>query len=198
MRKKAEQRFAFAPKPLPANPKPMPIDTITIERASLLHPAIRLDVISLLSVCVEKQVPIRIVQGLRTHEDQSLLYGKGRSTEQLAAVGIDVKYAKPFDKIVTKALPGSSWHSYGLAIDFCLLRGEKQISWDRDEDLDRDGEKDWGEVVNAFMSKGFEWGGNWTNFPDYPHLQKTFGLTIKKAKELIAQKKVDSRGYIIF
>lgn len=24
---------------------------------------------------------------------------------------------------------------------------------------------------------GFEWGGDWTSFKDYPHLQMTFGLT---------------------
>ena len=174
------------------------IDTVTIQRTEKLHPRIKLLVFENLSKCIDINVPIRIVQGLRTMDEQATIYGNGRTVEQLIAKGIDGKFANPATKIVSNAVPGSSWHNYGLAFDFCLLRGAKTISWNRDEDLDNDGEKDWMEVVNLFILKGFDWGGNWSSFPDYPHIQKVFGLTLSKAKQLIADKKVDSNGYIIF
>ena len=158
------------------------MDPISSERILKLHPAIRSTVMELLTSCYNKNVPIRIVQGLRTIQEQDALYAQGRTTP---------------GKIVTNAKGGTSWHNYGLSIDFCLLRQGNQISWSRDEDLDKDGQKDWEEVVQLFLSKGFEWGGNWTSFPDYPHFQKIFGLTIKKAQELYAAKKIDSKGYLI-
>lgn len=160
----------------------MTVDAISSERVLKLHPVIRPLVMDLLASCANKNVPIRIVQGLRTFAEQDGLYAQGRTTA---------------GKIVTNAKGGDSWHNYGLSIDFCLLRQGNQISWNRDEDADKDGIKDWHEVVDLFLMKGFEWGGNWTSFPDYPHFQKTLGLTIRKAKELYAAKKVDSKGYLI-
>jgi len=162
----------------------MTVDNISTERALKLHPFIRPTIIELLSACANKNVPIRIVQGLRTFAEQNALYAQGRTAP---------------GKIVTNARGGDSWHNYGLSIDFCLLRADgKQISWNREEDLDGDGIKDWTEVVDLFLAKGFEWGGNWTSFPDYPHFQKTFGLTVQKAKKLFTDNVIDSNGYIIF
>lgn len=160
----------------------MTIDVITSERIKKLHPAIRQEVMECTISCYHKGVPIRIVQGLRTFSEQDGIYAQGRTTP---------------GKIVTNAKGGDSWHNYGLSIDFCLLRQGNQISWSLEEDLDKDGIKDWHEVVDVFLSKGFEWGGNWTSRPDYPHFQKTLGLTIRRAKELYAAKKIDSNGYLI-
>lgn len=160
----------------------MTIDQVTSDRIKKLHPAIRNEVLEITIACYNRNVPIRVVQGLRTIAEQDALYAQGRTAP---------------GKIVTKAQGGDSWHNYGLSIDFCLLRQGNQISWNREEDFDDDGQKDWHEVVDLFLSKGFEWGGNWTSFPDYPHFQKTLGLTIRKAKELNAAKKIDSNGYII-
>lgn len=160
----------------------MTVDSISAERAKKLHPSIRMDVLELLTACANKNVPIRIVQGLRTIDEQNALYAQGRTSP---------------GKIITNAKGGDSWHNYGMAIDFCLLRQGNAISWNRDEDADKDGKKDWHEVVELFLAKGFEWGGNWTSFPDYPHFQKTFNLTIKKARELYSAKKIDSNGYLI-
>ena len=159
------------------------IDSVTIQRVEKLHPRIKPIVFDNLSKCIDMKVPIRIVQGLRTVDEQNALYAQGRTTP---------------GPIVTKAKGGDSWHNYGLSFDFCLLRNGKAISWNREEDLDGDGQKDWSEVVNLFILTGFDWGGNWTSFPDYPHIQKLFGLTLSKAKKLLADKKVDSNGYIIF
>lgn len=144
-------------------------DTISISRVQLLHPAIRAEVQQLIERA-ETFVPaaIRIVQGLRTIAEQNIIYAQGRT--------------KP-GKIVTNAKGGSSFHNYGLAIDFALLYDRdgsgnyEAISWDTTKDIDKDGQADWMEVVRVFRNAGYEWGGDWKTLKDLPHLQKTFGYT---------------------
>ena len=145
-------------------------DKISLDRASLLHPAIRQIVIDTITELETNSFPqtvqIRIVEGLRTIEQQNDLYAQGRT--------------KP-GAIVTKAKGGSSYHNYGLAIDFAIMYDKdgngtyESLSWDTKTDFDRDGKADWMEVVAAFKAKGFTWGGDFTSLQDDPHLEKTFG-----------------------
>jgi peptidoglycan L-alanyl-D-glutamate endopeptidase CwlK len=145
-------------------------DKISIARANLLHPAVRDEVIALIDK-VEQGFPaniaVRIVQGLRSIDEQNVLYAKGRTAP---------------GSIVTNAKGGSSYHNYGLAIDFVILIDKDgngtydELSWDIKKDNDKDGVADWLEVVKVFEAAGWEWGGKWSSIKDYPHLQKTFGL----------------------
>jgi len=173
------------------------LDKISVQRALKLHPLIRMEVIKGMHLCKEGGTPIRIVQGARTIAYQNSLYAQGRTQKQLDRVGLSRVKAKPHLPKVTNARGGDSFHNYFFCFDFCLLRGKRQVSWSRQEDLDQDGQKDWDEVVDVFLQLGFDWGGNWSSFPDYPHMQRLFGLTLRKAKELYAQKKVDSHGFLI-
>ena len=136
-------------------------DKISFDRAQLLHPAVRQEVID----CIEKaetglSCNVRIVQGLRTIEQQDAIYAQGRT--------------KP-GQIVTKAKGGHSYHNYGLAIDFALIYNGKELSWDTAKDGDKDGVKDWMEVIEVFKNKGWKWGNSWG---DAPHLEKAFGHSI--------------------
>lgn len=77
-------------------------------------------------------------------------------------------------------MPGAAaaYHNYGLAIDFALLLPDgKSVSWDMKRDGDGDKVADWLEVAQEAKKLGFEWGGDWSSFKDYSHLQMTFGLT---------------------
>lgn len=166
-------------------------DKVSIERANKLHPAVRDEVINLITQ-VEKGFPpniaVRIVQGLRTIEEQDALYAKGRTAP---------------GSVVTNAKGGSSYHNYGLAIDFAILIDKDgngtydELSWDIKKDNDKDGVADWLEVVKVFEAAGWEWGGRWSSIKDYPHVQKTFGL---KWQELYARhekkKFVDGTTYV--
>lgn len=146
-------------------------DAVSFERCQKLHPDVRQEAIETLEK-IELSFPptirVRVVQGLRTIEEQNELYAQGRT--------------KP-GKIITKARGGKSFHNWGLAIDFAILYDKdnngsfEELSWDIQKDFDIDGKKDWDEVRTAFEAKGWEWGGRWRTFPDYPHLQKTFGYT---------------------
>jgi len=163
-------------------------DKVSIDRVAKLHPKIRDEVKALIEQAEANFPPniaIRIVQGLRTFAEQDALYAQGRTDK-----------TKPK---VTNAKAGSSYHNYGLAIDFALLIDKdgngsfETLSWDTLKDFDQDGLPDWKEVVKVFEAAGYEWGGRWATIVDAPHLEKRFGLHWKEllkrhnAKDFIEQ-----------
>lgn len=133
-----------------------------------LHPVLLAGAKKLIQRSYARGVPIVITQGMRTIAEQNALYAEGRT--------------KP-GAIVTYARGGTSYHNYGLAVDFALLLPDgKAVSWDMKRDGDRDSKSDWQEVVEEAKQLGFEWGGDWTSFKDYSHLQMSFGLSINQLK----------------
>ena len=133
-----------------------------------LHPVIMAAATVLIERCYARGVPILITQGLRTIAEQDALYAQGRT--------------KP-GSIVTNAKGGYSYHNYGLAVDFALLLPNgSSVSWDMNRDYNGNNIKDWIEVVEEAKKLGFEWGGDWTTFKDYPHFQMVFGLTLTQLR----------------
>src|SRR4051812_45865119 len=72
---------------------------------ALLHPVFREKACELLDRLAAENIPFRLFEGFRTPERQQYLYAQGRT--------------RP-GPIVTKALPWTSYHQYGLAGDFVL------------------------------------------------------------------------------
>ncbi len=147
-------------------------DKVSFDRAAMLHPKVRQEVIDLIEKAESgfpANMAIRIVQGLRTIDEQNALYAQGRTTP---------------GQIVTKARGGHSYHNYGLAIDFALISDKdgngsfETLSWDTSSDADHDQVKDWQEVVKVFEAAGWVWGGKFSTIKDAPHLQKTFGYSV--------------------
>jgi hypothetical protein len=133
-----------------------------------LNPIVRDAADKLIVAAYNRGVLIRIVQGLRTSEDQAAIYAQGRTTP---------------GKIVSNAKPGYSFHNFGLAIDYCLMSDDgRQVYWDTRRDADGDRTADWTEVAIEGKKLGFEWGGDWSGFKDYPHLEMTFGLTTSRLR----------------
>ena len=157
----------------------MPADKISIDRIKLLHPSVRQEALDIYNHINEKLlgkgVRLRFAYTYRSPEEQHQLF-----------------LQRPK---VTNADSWQSIHQYGLAIDFVLLYDKngdgtfETASWDLKIDGDKDGKSDWMEVVNYFKSMDWEWGGDW-KFKDYPHFQKTFGLTWQGMK-----KKIDTGDY---
>ncbi|MHA3787445.1 M15 family metallopeptidase [Flavobacterium hauense] len=151
------------------------MDQLTIERIQLLHPKIRQEILEgysyINSKLLGKGVRLRFSQTYRTFKEQETLYSSGRSRT---------------GKIITNAKEGLSSHNYGLAFDIVLLQDTdlngsfETVSWNIKDDFDKDQMADWIEVANHFKSLGWTWGGDWKSFPDYPHFEKTFGLTTKQ------------------
>lgn len=162
------------------------IDSISIERLNRLHPRLRDEALTLYSLACQRltgRASVRVVQGYRTFSEQATIYGQGRS--------------RP-GAVISNAKPGSSFHNYGLAFDFCLLIDGKEVSWDIAKDWDADGVLDWREVVDVFEAAGWAWGGRWKSIKDYPHLEKSFGKTWRELLALHQSGSIDGSGYVIF
>lgn len=112
----------------------------------------------LVELSFDAGIEIRITQGLRTTAEQDKLYAQGRTEP---------------GNIVTQVRGGGSYHNYGLAVDFVLVKG----GYDMKYDGNGNNHPDWLEVANIGKALGFEWGGDWAKFKDYPHFQYTFGLS---------------------
>ncbi len=128
-----------------------------------LHPAVKERSDQLVQQAAKIGIVVLITDGFRSIEEQNTIYEQGRTAE---------------GNIVTNAKGGESYHNYGLAIDFALKTPSGNVMWDRQYDSNQNSKADWSEVVKIAKSLGFEWGGDWKDFKDYPHLQMDFGLTI--------------------
>ncbi|AFS70788.1 MULTISPECIES: M15 family metallopeptidase [Exiguobacterium] len=133
-----------------------------------LHPAVRAgaeDLIRVSHSCYN--IDIRITQGYRTNKQQDVLYEQGRSRA---------------GDVVTNARGGESMHNYGLAIDFVQMV-DGDISYDLEYDGNQSGKSDWREVAAVGKALGFEWGGDWKRFVDYPHFEMTFGYSLDELQD---------------
>ena len=140
------------------------IETLPTE----LHPIVAEKVEILKEKTAEKKIEILITDDYRSNEEQDKLYDKGRRAP---------------GQVVTHAEGGESYHNFGLAVDFALQLENGNVIWDTEYDGNGNGQSDWFEVAEIAKELGFQWGGDWRGFKDYPHLQMDFGLTINDLQE---------------
>ena len=133
-----------------------------------LHPIVAEKVEILKEKTAEKEITILITDDYRSFEEQDKLYDKGRRTP---------------GNVVTHSEGGESYHNFGLAVDFALQLENGNVIWDTEYDGNGNGQSDWFEAAEIAKELGFQWGGDWRGFKDYPHLQMDFGLTINDLQE---------------
>jgi peptidoglycan L-alanyl-D-glutamate endopeptidase CwlK len=150
------------------------MDLITIERIKQAHPKLRellLHQYKEANNLLGKGARLRFAYVYRSNELQDKLYNQRPK--------------------VTNAKGGQSIHNYGLAFDIVLLYDNdgngmfEEASWSQIRDFDKDSKADWMEIVAYFKSKGWEHGGDWKNFKDYPHFQMNFGFDWKVLKQRV-------------
>jgi peptidoglycan L-alanyl-D-glutamate endopeptidase CwlK len=166
-------------------------DKVTLERIDGSHPKVRSELnkmyLEILEALSGKTI-CRFAYVTRTFKEQSGLYAQGRTVP---------------GKIVTNAPAGLSIHNYSLAFDIVLLVDKdgngsyESASWDTITDFDGDGLSDWMEVVAIAKQYEWVWGGDWANFKDLPHFEKTFGHKPSDLLVLYNAKKVDANGYVL-
>jgi hypothetical protein len=108
-------------------------------------------------------------QGLRTVEEQDLLFNQGRS--------------RP-GKIVTNARGGTSAHNYGCASDWVRFEASLPL-WNL---------KDWSEYQEALKKVGLRWGADWDmdgdtsdeRFIDRPHNELAITCSWKHVYQIYA------------
>lgn len=131
-----------------------------MSKTDTLHPLIREEVSRLVAHVntniLKGDAQMVVTCGLRSFDEQTKLFNQRPK--------------------VTNAKAGQSIHNYGLAFDFCLIKGGKTI-WDVKADFDADKVPDWMEVVKVFKDAGYTWGGDFRSIYDAPHFEKTFGHT---------------------
>ncbi|MCP3029083.1 M15 family metallopeptidase [Halobacillus sp. A5] len=130
-----------------------------------LHPTVEDKKNQLIEEAADEGIDVVITDEVRSIEEQDEIYERGRSRE---------------GDIVTNAEGGESYHNYGLAVDFALRTEEGNLSWNTERDGNQNGQADWEEAAEIAKSLGFEWGGDWESFRDYPHLQMDFGLSVRE------------------
>lgn len=135
-------------------------DDVTNRRISELHPAVQCPAKNFINI-VERElgIKLRVASGYRSFAEQTKLYNQGRTTE---------------GQVVTNAEAGESYHNYGLAIDVVEIK---------------DGEANWDvgmykKIAPYGKAEGFEWGGDWESFTDFPHFQITGGKSTSELKKL--------------
>ena len=114
---------------------------------SLLHPKLQAIIPKIIQECAAQGLPVLVTDGFRSKAEQEAIYAQGRT--------------KP-GTIVTQVTYPYSAHNWGIAFDFCRnVRGREYD--DTDNFFYR----------VAFVAKkyGLDWGGDWKNFKDKPHLQ---------------------------
>jgi LysM repeat protein len=152
-------------------PAPLPNRTAQLNEQRLvqLHPVVATRGRTMVDLATQAGHAILVTQGLRTREEQDLLYARGRTVPPIGK-----------GHIVTNARGGQSWHNYGLAFDIVVLDAVGKADWD----VSHPG---WKKVAAIGKSVGLEWGGDWKTFKDYPHFQYTCGLGLKECQKLLAE-----------
>lgn len=149
-------------------------DEISMKRIETMHPKLREQLRADYLQCNNEIVPkfkrLRITQALRTIKEQDDLYAQGRT--------------KPGKK-VTNARGGQSYHNFGLAFDIVILEDKDQNGTFETANFEVNAL--WRKVAKFFKSKGWEWGGDWKSFKDYPHFQKTFGKTTAQLLKMVKE-----------
>ncbi|WP_342388583.1 M15 family metallopeptidase [Salinicoccus bachuensis] len=132
-----------------------------------IHPEVEEKAETLVEKAKEEDIDIKITDDFRSIKEQDGLFNKGRTFP---------------GQIVTNAKGGESYHNYGLAIDYALEVDGKVI-WDVGYDGNDNGASDWFEVADIAKDLGFEWGGDWDGFKDYPHLEMNFDYSIRELQK---------------
>ncbi len=128
-----------------------------LKRIGAVHPVIKQGAEEIIRRAYKQGIYVLFSDGYRSHAEQNALYAQGRT--------------KP-GNIVTNAKGGQSLHNYGLALDMFITNKEgTTATWPTNKLR---------EVAQIAKSLGFEWGGDWTSFKDYPHIQMTGGLTLSQ------------------
>lgn len=133
-----------------------------------LYPPFRTKVETLLKMLDVAGIKVGVFETVRPVSRQIELYSQGRKQNPNGTwVVVDKK------KIVTNSVPGTSWHTYGLAVDIVFDGDETkqgiQWSWGN--------KHPWKKMGTFGESIGLEWGGSWKSPVDPPHFQMKFGCT---------------------
>lgn len=101
---------------------------------------------------------LRVTEGLRTYKKQLELYNQTNK--------------------VTDALPGLSFHNYGMAVDCCFAGDDPYLSKRSDQ------AQKWQIFGRCVEDAGLRWGGRF-KIIDQPHVEISASLSVREMKQLL-------------
>jgi peptidoglycan L-alanyl-D-glutamate endopeptidase CwlK len=153
------------------------MDNVSEQRLSKIYPGLAAKLRKMDEILSAEGIVLRIVQGLRTYDEQAALYAQGRTTP---------------GQRVTNASAGSSYHNYGLAVDVVPgMRGTQtwQPNWNPDH-------PDFKRMIEVGKSLGLVSGADFHHLPDYDHFQLTgvlpIGAPTAEAKQALISKGMEA------
>lgn len=143
------------------------MDNVSEARLCGVHPYVARKVRELAAHLEDEGIVIRVVQAFRSYADQDKLYAQGRTAP---------------GEIVTRCVPGNSWHNYGLAVDVAPFTRDGVHAypvpdWNATHPA-------WHRIEEVGVSLGFVAGANFRTFPDNPHLQITGRFPVNPSCEV--------------
>jgi peptidoglycan L-alanyl-D-glutamate endopeptidase CwlK len=131
------------------------MDKVSEDRLAGVHPELARRIRRVSDMLIASGIYIRVVQAMRTVEEQNDLYAQGRTAP---------------GKIVTNCRGGYSWHNFGCAVD--CVPSERGPDQPFDPDWN-ESHPQWRKMVDAATSLGLNDGADWRTFKDFPHFQLT-------------------------
>jgi len=139
---------------------------------SLLKPSVQDMVYQAIAIMKAQSVQYAITSTLRTVAEQQALYAQGRQPIDVVnelRVKTGMGPLGPSDNTYTvtncDGVKTLSNHQSGCAIDIVPLDKNGNPSWPDKSD------GQWKIISDIMKIAGFQWGGDWAKFPDYPHYE---------------------------
>lgn len=141
--------------------QPLTFDARTEANIATLCPAAQEKAREFMQECLSAGIPLKIICGTRTYEEQDALYAHGRTQP---------------GPVITRARGGYSWHNFGIAWDIGIFDGIRYL----------DESPLYAKAGEIAEQLGLEWGGRWQQFPDEPHFQLRLGLTLAECRARVS------------
>lgn len=125
---------------------------MSVDRRQGLNPSLLAKVDRVLAAMAALGFPMKIVQGLRTVEEQQALFAQGRTKPG--------KTVTNCDGVRNKSNHQASDDGLGHAVD-CAFVKDGTVLW----------EGPWDAYGAAAKAVGLVWGGSWKGLIDRPHLE---------------------------
>lgn len=131
------------------------MEPVSEARLQEVMPALAVQIRQMDTILRLENIEIRVVQALRSWQQQDALYAQGRTT--------------PGD-IVTNCKGGMSYHNFGLAVDCTPSINGVDAAYIPDWNANHPA---WKRMEAVGQSLGLDSGATWRSFPDAPHFQLT-------------------------
>ena len=131
------------------------MDAISEARLAEVMPSLADKIRQMATMLEVEGIVIRVVQGLRSWQQQDALYAQGRTTP---------------GNIVTNCPGGHSYHNFGMAVDCVPSVNGVDMAYIPDWNAQHPA---WKRMDTVGESLGMDSGSTWRSFPDAPHFQLT-------------------------